>query len=645
MKLKNENNKFLRCERDENLLSFRFINYLGRSHIISTDSNFPVDIPFEVIPDKIDYEEDYIRMTEDIAKECTELLMDYSGATSDIFSISEDNPKTLLEQFIFLRQFCLDNNIEALFEAIRRNPDRCLEEEYNFRPYGTGIPSKKLFTQPFSYAKRWQRVATSSGSYYAVPQQIAILTKRDSLDTPANRFLKYALNRFNDICEKLITDLQSDRRSFQSSQTECEIEAESIHSMIDDILRSSFFDDVGEMNIIPQNNTVLQKRQGYAQIFQAYGMIDLALRLDWKGKDDIYEGESKNVALLYEYWLFFVLYSILKDNLKFKPVISFEMPDRFLDPKKNNLVISLREGRNSCQGFISANGLTKVNLYYNRVFTHGQDMYSGSYSRPFRPDFTLAVFPASYMGGRYNGEEKAAEDGAVIFLHFDAKYRVTDLTKLFGKDTVSDSDDDIEVIKELEDEKTSEVINTYKRGDLLKMHTYNDAIRRTTGSYVLYPGNGKASIDTRTFQSVWSMYDEILPGVGAFAIKPENQEKGKEEIAGFIRDAIKESEQKNSRISRLRYFSNIILREPPSSDRAAEQYFKPAPAEKPLCVIGYLKMKYYRFLNDNGLLENGKEFLFYYYAIKGDFVYSHHKNIDKAQYFRMYINDINKDEF
>lgn len=33
-------------------------------------------------------------------------------------------------------------------------------------------------------------------------------------------------------------------------------------------------------------------------------MIDLALRLNWSGHDDVYEGESKNVALLYEYWLF-----------------------------------------------------------------------------------------------------------------------------------------------------------------------------------------------------------------------------------------------------------------------------------------------------------------------------------------------------
>ena len=47
------------------------------------------------------------------------------------------------------------------------------------------------------------------------------------------------------------------------------------------------------------------------------------------------------------------------------------------------------------------------------------------------------------------------------------------------------------------------------------MHTYNDAIRRTIGSYVLYPGNiNHADKGNKVF----SLYDEILPGVGAFSI-------------------------------------------------------------------------------------------------------------------------------
>jgi len=49
---------------------------------------------------------------------------------------------------------------------------------------------------------------------------------------------------------------------------------------------------------------------------------------------------------------------------------------------------------------------------------------------------------------------------------------------------------------------------------------------------------------------------------------------------------------------------------------------------------------YYRFLSDNGLLKIGSVFPFYFYAIKGTNVYSHHKYIFKTKLFRFYTNDV-----
>ena len=46
---------------------------------------------------------------------------------------------------------------------------------------------------------------------------------------------------------------------------------------------------------------------------------------------------------------------------------------------------------------------------------------------------------------------------------------------------------------------------------MLKMHAYNDAIRRTGGAYVLYPGTENKEL--RGFH-------EIVPGLGAFSIRP-----------------------------------------------------------------------------------------------------------------------------
>lgn len=60
-----------------------------------------------------------------------------------------------------------------------------------------------------------------------------------------------------------------------------------------------------------------------------------------------------------------------------------------------------------------------------------------------------------------------------------------------------------------------------------------------------------------------------------------------------------------------------------------------------LCVIGYLRPDYFEVLSKAGLISVGKSFVFYYYAIKGESVYSHHEDIGKAKYIRFYQNDIN----
>jgi len=58
------------------------------------------------------------------------------------------------------------------------------------------------------------------------------------------------------------------------------------------------------------------------------------------------------------------------------------------------------------------------------------------------------------------------------------------------------------------------------------MHTYKDAIRRTAGAYVLYPGTEGQY--TRTG------FHELIPGLGAFSIRPSKANSGTEELKKFL---------------------------------------------------------------------------------------------------------------
>ena len=133
-----------------------------------------------------------------------------------------------------------------------------------------------------------------------------------------------------------------------------------------------------------------------------------------------------------------------------------------------------------------------------------------------RPDFTFSFWPASMH------EAEAEIEDCLVHIHFDAKYRVESIAGLFGVDSPD----------ELEDEEAQyRPAPGAKRSDLLKMHAYRDAIRRSQGAYVLYPGTDGDSTQ-------WREYHELLPGLGAFAVRPGDADRSMAAIARFISDAV-----------------------------------------------------------------------------------------------------------
>ena len=88
----------------------------------------------------------------------------------------------------------------------------------------------------------------------------------------------------------------------------------------------------------------------------------------------------------------------------------------------------------------------------------------------------------------------------------------------------------------------------------------------------------------------------------------------------------------------------MVLQEPSAiAGKTVTDFAKPSNS---LTVMGYIRadvpQDYYFFLKEKNLLRNGSKFLFYFYAIKGNNVYSHHKDVFKATDFRFYKNQISK---
>lgn len=80
------------------------------------------------------------------------------------------------------------------------------------------------------------------------------------------------------------------------------------------------------------------------------------------------------------------------------------------------------------------------------------------------------------------------------------------------------------------------------------MHAYRDAIRRTGGAYVLYPGNS-------IHEPFRSNFHEILPGLGAFSIRPGSggSAKGIRGLSKFRDDVIDHLSNRTTAHERSRY--------------------------------------------------------------------------------------------
>ena len=279
-------------------------------------------------------------------------------------------------------------------------------------------------------------------------------------------------------------------------------------------MSQTFFKNISRPTSLKLNSPVLQRKSGYREVLSTWLQFDLAAKLVWKGGDDVYKAGKRDIATLYEYWLFFTLYDLFKAKFKIKDIEHDEQSyNHLIESTKDGLNVMVKQGKHTALygDIITENRALTIKFSYNRSFKGGTkytENVAGSFTTTLRPDYTLSVWPAMLK------EKEAEKQELIVHIHFDAKYKVTQ----FQIQTSIDND-------LIEQEENNERKGIYKNADLLKMHAYKDAIRRSGGAYVLYPGTEKKEI--RGFH-------EIIPGLGAFSINPTGQNNDISELSKFI---------------------------------------------------------------------------------------------------------------
>jgi len=299
---------------------------------------------------------------------------------------------------------------------------------------------------------------------------------------------------------------------------------------VEEWLGHTLFRNVSAMRFAPLGSPVLQRKAGYREMLRWWVRFRPAAELSWDGGKELFHAGQRDVSSLYEYWLFFELlgWFCRKCRGGDRPAIE-DLVEGF-DGDSPNLKLRAKTELGPFVGrFTEHSRLLNARFSYNRRFEVTDARHeAGSWTRRLHPDYTLSFWPEGLS------ESEAERQELLVHVHFDAKYRVENIEGLFGAETSDDVDE--------------EVGGRYNRQDLLKMHAYRDAIKRSQGAYILYPGRSVAP--TR-----FSGFHEVLPGLGAFGISPdENGEaQGIEHLETFLDQVLSHLGNRTTAQERLSY--------------------------------------------------------------------------------------------
>lgn len=503
--------------------TLHFHSYVGKSFFdIQVDGLRSVKVPFEVRSKKIGYLKQYPIMLSDLSQAAAGILFESGSPLFQTYDFGDQTRKTFIEDVMFLTYLFLPDNLPLAYEHVRRNLYSRLESRTEEVPTSLAesidpsdiidmISEPKNLSKTTSPPQGWP---TTMKGY--VPTVVQQKTNYETIDTPENRLVKDLLLSI----EKLITSLKA---SFSADDDDSSFDRLIIYDgLLQEYLSDKWLDEVGGLQFVPSNSQVLQKREGYRNLFHFYLNFAFAFRMEWKEMQENVRGYNRKMSELYEYWCYFKLVKVLDDL----SIDSLDFNDLF-EVNKGIRSIRVKRGNKSIHSFdlVGKRRPVTIRLMYNKLFS--RHTKSPSYSLPFKPDYSLHVII---------DKNDKKED---YFIHFDAKYRsevdvLQYYEKVGGKNPLksqNDSEEDDETVKEdgkLADDRDKEEITRKKfvDGDIYKMHTYKDAILLTKGAYVLYPGH-----ETKVF---YVKNGKDIPSVGAFPLTPERSGDGEECLKNFI---------------------------------------------------------------------------------------------------------------
>lgn len=455
----------------DNLAVLSFGNFIGRTSLSGVN--------IKVVSDKIG-PEGVSRILEEVSALSAALVFGWHSPTG-FASVPDAAHVSAVpyHQLQLLRRIMLcepvGKRLQDWLRVIERNPTRRFEPERILVPVNRVRRIDQRTLQ--SVFSRFERLMPLQEDTRIVKSRLAQKLKigtppqphfpvrvdaprgRLSFDTPENQFIRHVTGEFLGIIQlfadhpKLHDALKADCRKMLA--------------LLEPVKSAAFVVEAGKVEGFRGPSQALAKTDGYREVFQFWNDLTRHVSLPRGGVETTRLLEGRDMATLYEYWVFV---KILEGTCTVTSGAPLDLPV----VRRDELGESLSPGISTTIG-------PDLEIWFNATFHRANRM---AYSTPLRPDVTLR-----------SGET----------LHvFDAKYR---LDRFDVEERESDDDS-----------------ATFRRADLYKMHTYRDAIPGLKTAFVVYPGTEFVFFQRDGHRHTRPADIVNADGVGAVPLRPADHD-------------------------------------------------------------------------------------------------------------------------
>jgi predicted component of viral defense system (DUF524 family) len=349
----------LRRERPSTVhFVLNFGNNVGLADLSVTTAAGSHGLRLEVFSRKVDYRKDYVTMVTEVSAVLRNLAMAASAKTYGLASPAKDHYPTLVEWFALIQSHFA--NFIKLAGAIASNPHSGLREKVV--PVNTER-ARRVTRQTIARSlRKLNGGACIPGFGVALPRRIHENVASPTFDTPENRYYKALIKetyRNLHVLSKTSfsgdedADRFSERRFFESIRPTLK----EMERKLEAILRSPFLGQVTDSALVRPRSMVFYKHPLYSRFDKLCRLLNGGLS---SGGNIIPIG-IKETSLLYEYWCFLKIVTLLRDNFELtnQSVVQF---------KRLRATVALAKGRSSALRFVHKASGKPLFLIYNRIF-------------------------------------------------------------------------------------------------------------------------------------------------------------------------------------------------------------------------------------------------------------------------------------